>query len=316
MKWYWGKKECGGFVGETSWPYVHIAETGGCRCGGYCKISSTPSNINADSLVGYSGVWWHGGFWCTSNMKSYDILDLVSHFSRNDGEEGGRHQDIPDPWCQSHDPHAPGQGSAPRLPMRASPARHKAHEPSHMGWGRVAREHSLWPEYSGIYEIGHLHEESQLRALCFGFAVIWTSRLSFSDLRVCVLCWARLRIRKAPPRKRTWKVYAPYFNSPIKGNIWVCLLLLHVRISKSRWINADYGLGCSRKLDLGYDFPCYQFELLPLCQRYFKRINEGLWRKKALSPTPKWTKLIKLWEPNLRHLLYFVTFYGPKADID
>lgn len=113
-----------------------------------------------------------GGFCCTSNMKSYDILDLVSHFSRNDGERGGRHQDIPDPWCQSHDPRAPGQGSAPRLPMRASPARHKAHEPSPMGWGRAARKHSLWPEYSGIYEIGHLHEESQLRALCFGFAVI------------------------------------------------------------------------------------------------------------------------------------------------
>lgn len=36
-----------------------------------------------------------------------------------------------------------------------------------------------------------------------------------------------------------------------------------------------------------------------LCQHYFKRINEGLGRKKALSSVPKWTKLIKFPEPNL-----------------
>lgn len=36
-----------------------------------------------------------------------------------------------------------------------------------------------------------------------------------------------------------------------------------------------------------------------LCQHYFKRINEGLGRKKALSSIPKWTKLINFLEPNL-----------------
>lgn len=38
--------------------------------------------------------------------------------------------------------------------------------------------------------------------------------------------------------------------------------------------------------------------------------------EKALSSTPKWTKLIKLLEPNLWHVLYIVTFYGFAADID
>lgn len=72
----------------------------------------------------------------------------------------------------------------------------------------------------------------------------------------------------------TWKICAPYINSPIKG--MACVLLLHVDILKTKWINADYGLRHSRNLNLGSDSPCHQFELLPLCQCYFKKINEGL----------------------------------------
>ena len=262
---------------------------------------------------------WGGRFLCTINMKSYEILDLASHFSRKDAG-WGRVETSGHPWFLVREPLSLRPKAwlrHPRPPTRAAPARHKTRTHQKRGVGRQPACGQSIQRYmrSGPW---NLHKETKLRALCFGFTLFSEHLGRFLQPCVCVfaLCWAWLRIPEARPRKMTWKVYGPYLNSPIKGNVWVCLLLLLVGIIKSEWINADYSFRRSRNLDLDYDFPCHQFELLPLCQRYFKRINEGLWRKKALSPTPKWTKLIKLLEPTLWHLLYIVTFYGPKADID
>lgn len=73
-------------------------------------------------------------------------------------------------------------------------------------------------------------------------------------------------------------------------------------------------------LDPKYKFVCHLFELIPLVSALFKnklmKASEvGGWE--APSSTPKWTKLIKLLEPNLWPPLYnIVAFYGFVIDTD
>lgn len=62
--------------------------------------------------------------------------------------------------------------------------------------------------------------------------------------------------------------------------------------------------------------PAINLNYFHLCQHYFKKISEGLWRKKGLSSTPRLTQFIKMLEPLLWYFLYILTFYGPAADVD
>lgn len=112
-----------------------------------------------------------GRFLCTINMKSYEILDLASHFSRKDGG-WGRVETPGHPWSLMREPLSLRPKTwlrHPRPPTRAAPARHKTR--THQK-GRVGREPACGQSIQRYARSGpcHLHEETKLRALCFGFS--------------------------------------------------------------------------------------------------------------------------------------------------